>query len=179
MSRESNQFIRIRKILHYQRDYESRSRQTANVNLYRVTKFLLNLCFTVHYFYPKISSFTLVCFVTIVLDCFQLHVFCFEKFSTCHESDILPFAVNVTLDLSIVSSNNSNLEATASRGNIYNKSKITHFLCYLNLSFIQSSNVINVYYLYYYGIKGLRKSETLIPLSFLFFQIRLPNFRLA
>ena len=44
-------------------------RQTANVN--HVTKFSLNLClFTVHYFYAKISSFTSVLTVTIVMDCF-------------------------------------------------------------------------------------------------------------
>ena len=46
-------------------------RQTANVNLYHLTKFFLNLCFTVHYFYPKISSFTLVFSITLVLDCFS------------------------------------------------------------------------------------------------------------
>ena len=33
-------------------------------------QFSLNLCFTAHYFYPQISSFTLVLSVTIVLDCF-------------------------------------------------------------------------------------------------------------
>ena len=40
------------------------------VNLYHVTKIPLNLCFTVHYFYPKISRFTLVLFITVVLDFF-------------------------------------------------------------------------------------------------------------
>ena len=39
--------------------------------LYHLTKFFLNLCFTVHYFYPKISSFTLVFSITLVLDCFS------------------------------------------------------------------------------------------------------------
>ena len=55
----------------------------ANVNLYHVTKFSLTcnmffLCFPVHYFYPQISTFTLVLSsksLTIVLDCFWLHVF--------------------------------------------------------------------------------------------------------
>ena len=37
---------------------ESRLQQTANVNLYHVTNFALNLRFTVHYLYPEISSFT-------------------------------------------------------------------------------------------------------------------------
>ena len=32
--------------------------QTANANLYHVTKFSLYLSFTVHYFYTKINSFT-------------------------------------------------------------------------------------------------------------------------
>ena len=50
------------------RDLDSRLRQDANVD--HVTKFSLNSCFTVHYFYPQISSFTLVLSVTIVLDCF-------------------------------------------------------------------------------------------------------------
>ena len=48
--------------------------QTANVNLQHVTKFSLNLCFTVHYFYPQICSFRLVLSLKIDLDCFQLHV---------------------------------------------------------------------------------------------------------
>ena len=53
------------------REIESRLRQTANVNLYRVTKFSLNLCFIVHCFYPKISSsLRLVLSLTVVLDCF-------------------------------------------------------------------------------------------------------------
>ena len=32
--------------------------------------FFLHLCFTVHFFYPKISNFTLVLTITIALDCF-------------------------------------------------------------------------------------------------------------
>ena len=50
-------------------DLESRSRQTAKVNMYHVTKCSLSLCFTVHYFYPKISSFRLAWSIAIVLDC--------------------------------------------------------------------------------------------------------------
>lgn len=44
---------------------------TANgkINLYYVTKFSLNLSLTVHYFYKKICSFTLVLCIRIVLDC--------------------------------------------------------------------------------------------------------------
>lgn len=48
-----------------------------------------NLCFTVHYFYPKLVTsrlfkgpLSLVLSITIVLDCFKLHAFYFEKFST-------------------------------------------------------------------------------------------------
>ena len=47
--------------------------------LYHVTKFYLNLCFTVHFFYPKNSSFRLVLSITYVLDCFICtfwHYFC-------------------------------------------------------------------------------------------------------
>ena len=50
-------------------DLESRSRQTTKVNMYHVTKCSLSLCFTVHYFYPQISSFRLAWSIAIVLDC--------------------------------------------------------------------------------------------------------------
>ena len=53
----------------------------------------------VHYFYLPISSFRLVLSITIVLDCFYLLIYYFEKFST--RVWRLPFAVNVTLNLSI------------------------------------------------------------------------------
>lgn len=46
----------------------------------KVTKFSLNLYFTVHYFYPKISSFMLFLCTMIVLDCFKLQVFYVKKF---------------------------------------------------------------------------------------------------
>ena len=53
----------------------------------------------VHYFYLQISSFRLVLSITIVLDCFYLLIYYFEKFST--RVWRLPFAINVTLNLSI------------------------------------------------------------------------------
>ena len=45
-------------------------RETANVNLYHVTKFPLYLSFTVHYFYTYISSFAQ----------FFSHKNCFEQY---------------------------------------------------------------------------------------------------
>ena len=82
--------------LNRQRDKDSRLRQTANVNLYHVTKFSPYFSFTVYCFYTKISSFMPVLSKRIVLDCFYLLIFYFEKFSTdvCH----LPCAVNVNLN---------------------------------------------------------------------------------
>ena len=73
-----------------------RLRQTANVNLYHVTKFSPYFSFTVYCFYTKISSFMPVLSKRIVLDCFYLLIFYFEKFSTdvCR----LPCAVNVNLN---------------------------------------------------------------------------------
>ena len=55
-------------------DLESRFGKTENVNLYHVAKFSLNMCFTVHYFYSNISIASVLS-ITIVLDCFKLHVF--------------------------------------------------------------------------------------------------------
>ena len=77
----------------------SRLRQTANVNLYHVTKFIPYFSFTVYCFYTKIDRFMPVLSKRIVLDCFYLLIFYFEKFSTavCR----LPCAVNVNLNLSI------------------------------------------------------------------------------
>ena len=43
---------------------------TASVNLYDIKTFSLNLRYTAHYFYPNISSFTLVLSKKVVLDCF-------------------------------------------------------------------------------------------------------------
>ena len=79
--------------------------QTANVNLYHVTKFPPYFSFTVYCFYTKISSFMLVLSTRIVLDLFYLLIFHSEKFSTdvCR----LPYAVNVNLNLSISMSHSS------------------------------------------------------------------------
>ena len=41
------------------------------MNLFHMTKFSINLCFTVHFFYPKTNSFTLVLSITVVLKCFS------------------------------------------------------------------------------------------------------------
>ena len=60
---------------------------------------MYHLCFMVHYFYPQISSFTLGFFITMVVDCFYLVIYYFEKFST--RVWRLPFAINITLNLSI------------------------------------------------------------------------------
>ena len=54
---------------------------TASVNLYDIKTFSLNLCYTAHYFYPKISSFTLVLSKKVVLDCCTFSII-FEKFLT-------------------------------------------------------------------------------------------------
>ena len=62
------------------------------MNLYHLTKFCLYFSFTVHYFFSKISSFTLILSRRTVLDSFCLFIFCFEKFSTT-------FAVNLTLNV--------------------------------------------------------------------------------
>ena len=63
------------------RDLESHLRQTGNVNFYDVTKVFHNLFFNVRHFYPTITSFALFLSIKTVLDCFQLHVFYFKKFS--------------------------------------------------------------------------------------------------
>ena len=56
--------------------------QTANVNLYHVTKFSIYLSFTIYYNYPKIGKFTLILSIRIVLRCFYLLISHFENFST-------------------------------------------------------------------------------------------------
>ena len=76
--------------------FDSRLRQTANLNLYHVTKFPpLFQSFTVYCFYRKISSFITALSKKIVLDCFYLLIFHSEKFST--DVCCLSFAVNVKL----------------------------------------------------------------------------------
>ena len=71
--------------------------QTANVNLYHVTKFSIYLSFTIYYNYPKIGKFTLILSIRIVLRCFYLLISHFENLN-------LMFAVrriNAMLNLSI------------------------------------------------------------------------------
>ena len=64
----------------------------ANVIFFQVTKFCLYFSFTVHYFFSKISSFTLVLSIRTVLDSFVC------SFSVLRNSQLrLPFAVNLTL----------------------------------------------------------------------------------
>ena len=72
-------------------------RQTANMNMYHVTKFSLYFSLTVHYFITNISSFPPVLSKRIVLDCIYLLSFYFKNFSTSIWR--LPFPVNVTLNL--------------------------------------------------------------------------------
>ena len=54
----------------------------VNVNLYHVTNFFIYLSFTVHYNYKKISRFTTIIYIRIVLSCFYLLTTHFENFST-------------------------------------------------------------------------------------------------
>ena len=88
---------------------DSLLRQTANVNLQHVTKFSPYFSFTVYCFYTKIDSFMPVLSLRIVLDCFYVLIFYFEKFSThvCR----LPYAANVNLNLSIVFTSENQDEA--------------------------------------------------------------------
>ena len=52
-------------------------------NVYHVTKFPLYLSFTVHISTPKlVVSRNFFIHIRIVLSCFYLLIFCFEKFST-------------------------------------------------------------------------------------------------
>ena len=75
-------------------------RQTADVNLYHVTKFSTYSPFSLYCFYTKISSFMPDITIGIVWDCFYLLIFYSEKFSTWVWR--LQFAVNVNLNLSNV-----------------------------------------------------------------------------
>ena len=74
---------------------------TANMNLYHVTKFPLNLSFTVHYNYSKISRFRPGLCIRAVLNCFYLLISHVENFST--PVPRLLFAIKVMLNLSFVS----------------------------------------------------------------------------
>ena len=60
--------------------------------------FPIFLSFTVHYLYKNVSCFTPVLSITIVLSCFYLLIFYFEKLSSWIWH--LLFAVSVTLNLS-------------------------------------------------------------------------------
>ena len=71
------------------------------MNLYHVTKFPPYFSPTLYCFYAKMSSFIPVLTIGIVLDSFYLLVFYSEKFSAWVW--ILPFAVNVNLNLSLIS----------------------------------------------------------------------------
>ena len=109
----------------YQRDKDSGLRQTANVNLYHLTKFSPNLPCTVYYLYTKISAFTPVLSIRIVLDSFYLLIFYSEKFSTliCR----LPFAVIVTLK-SLQSVSHLNRTSMATTERIYFMAETNLFL---------------------------------------------------
>ena len=79
--------------LSYLRDLEYRLRQKANVNLYHVPKFSLYLSA------PKLVALRKFYSIIIVLDCFYLFIFCFEKFWTWI------WRLEMTKNLSIVSVN--------------------------------------------------------------------------
>ena len=74
---------------------------TANVNLYHVTKFSPNRSLLFIISTNKISSFTPVLYVTIVLNSFYLLIFYSEKFSTWIWR--FPFSINLNVNLSIES----------------------------------------------------------------------------
>ena len=79
-----------------ERDLESCLQKTANINKIFVPhdQVFLLLSFTVHYNSMEIGGFTLVLSIRIVLSCFHLLIFYFEKFSNW--VSYLPFTVNVT-----------------------------------------------------------------------------------
>ena len=66
------------------------------MNFYHVTKFSIELSFTVHYNYTKIGKFMPILSIRIVLSCFYLLISHFENLST------LLFAVNAMLSFSNV-----------------------------------------------------------------------------
>ena len=79
---------------------DSHLRQTADVNLYYVTKFSPYFPFALYCLYTKISSFMPVLTIGIVRVCFYLLISYSEKFSTWDWR--LPSAVKVNLNLSTV-----------------------------------------------------------------------------
>ena len=107
---------------------ESRLWKTANENLYHLIKFSLYLSFTVHYLYKEVSCFLPVLYIRIVLSCFYLLIFYFEKFSSWIWH--LLFAVSMTLNLS----NNNKIYHRVKSKNHHISQLIHKHTTYLNLS---------------------------------------------
>ena len=107
---------------------ESRLWKTANENLYHLIKFSLYLSFTVHYLYKEVSCFLPVLYIRIVLSCFHLLIFYFEKFSSWIWH--LLFAVSMTLNLS----NNNKIYHRVKSKNHHISQLIRKHTTYLNLS---------------------------------------------
>ena len=89
------------------------------MNFYHVTKFSIELSFTVHYNYTKIGKFLLILSIRIVLSCFYLLISHFENLST------LPFAVNAMLSFSNVVSNLVSMRFTAETLGLLKMQKFT------------------------------------------------------
>ena len=106
---------------------ESRLWKTANENLYHLIKFSLYLSFTVHYLYKEVSCFLPVLYIRIVLSCFYLLIFYFEKFSSWIWH--LLFAVSMTLNLS----NNNKIYHRVKSKNHHISQLIHKHTTYLNL----------------------------------------------
>ena len=104
---------------------ESRLWKTANENSYHLIKFSLYLSFTVHYLYKKVSCFLPVLYIRIVLSCFYLLIFYFEKFSSWIWH--LLFAVSMTLN------NNKIYHRVKSKNHLISQ-LIRKHTTYLNLS---------------------------------------------
>ena len=107
---------------------ESRLWKTANENLYHLIKFSLYLLFTVHYLYKEVSCFLPVLYIRIVLSCFYLLIFYFEKFSS--SIWFLLFAVSMTLNLS----NNNKIYHRVKSKTHHISQLIRKHTTYLNLS---------------------------------------------
>ena len=98
------------------------------MNLYHVTKFSPNLSFSVYYLYTKISGFTPVLSIRIVLDSFYCLFSILLRnsqleFAVC----CLPFAVNVTLK-SLQSVSHPNRTSMATTERIYFMAETNLFL---------------------------------------------------
>ena len=70
------------KIERLRSTFTPNGRRRVDVNLYHVTKFSPYFPFTLYCFYIRISSFMPVLTIGIVRDCFYLHIFYSDKFST-------------------------------------------------------------------------------------------------